>query len=168
MILLLVRHGVAADPSGDGDDADAARPLTEKGRRKLRPIARFLARAGLRPTHLFTSHRRRSIQTAQELAEQLGLGIPLQQLECADMDSVWDDLTAELASLDIDEESVVMVVGHMPSIGHFLGAATTDVEVCLSMKKGAVAAIRFDGLPGESPGALMFYMTARTAELLDT
>jgi broad specificity phosphatase PhoE len=70
MRLILVRHG---RPNEDDADAPHDPPLNDEGRRQARAAARLLAREGV--TRVVASPLLRAQQTAQPLAEQLGLAV---------------------------------------------------------------------------------------------
>ena len=53
--IYLVRHGIAVDPAEKGTLDDDARPLTGKGRRRFRRLARAFARLGEKLDFIFTS-----------------------------------------------------------------------------------------------------------------
>jgi phosphohistidine phosphatase len=67
--LYLLRHGDAED--GDGDDA--ARRLTEKGKRQAEAAGRALAALDLRPDACLTSPRARAAETARLACAPLGI-----------------------------------------------------------------------------------------------
>src|SRR5712691_7627004 len=69
--IYLVRHGIAVDPSEKGTLDDDSRPLTAKGRRRFRRLARAFAQLGEIPDFTFTSPLVRAVQTAEILAGAL-------------------------------------------------------------------------------------------------
>jgi phosphohistidine phosphatase len=73
IILYLVRHAHAVDAP-----ADAARPLSPKGRDQVRALGRFLRSSGaFLPEEIWHSPLVRSQETAALLARQLRLDVPL-------------------------------------------------------------------------------------------
>ena len=76
MLLLLNRHAHAGarDPAQWPDDRD--RPLTEKGRKVQRDVARFLRKHDLTPHLVLTSPWARAVQTAEILVEVARVGAP--------------------------------------------------------------------------------------------
>lgn len=71
MKLYLLRHGIAADLGAAGCSRDADRPLTPKGKRRVRAIAAALKRLGVKPDLILTSPYLRARQTAGIVAEML-------------------------------------------------------------------------------------------------
>ena len=63
MRLYLVQHGDALSKQ-----ADPQRPLSEAGRRQVAAMGRLLASAGIRPTRVVHSGKRRAQETAELLA----------------------------------------------------------------------------------------------------
>jgi 8-oxo-dGTP diphosphatase len=75
--LYLVRHAKAGERRlWTGDDID--RPLSKKGHKQARLVARRLARAGA-PTVLLSSPYVRCVQTLEPLGNQLGAEISIDQ-----------------------------------------------------------------------------------------
>jgi phosphohistidine phosphatase SixA len=70
MKLYLVRHAIAEDRTPDHED-DSMRPLTDKGRDKMRRIASGLKSLGVTPDLIVSSPYVRASQTASILAKEL-------------------------------------------------------------------------------------------------
>ena len=82
MILYLVRHGIAVDPSDPKSPPEPERPLTAKGVQKTRAAALGLHELGVKPDVLITSPYVRAAQTAEIFAE--ALGFPQQKIRTHD------------------------------------------------------------------------------------
>ena len=114
MDCVFVRHGIAvAREEWEGKDVD--RPLTEKGKRRVREVAAGLRRLDVRPTVIYASPARRAVETAQLLHGLLARP-PLMQLR--------DELLPEASPTevirliqDIPPESCVICIGHEPQLG---------------------------------------------------
>jgi len=114
MDCVFVRHGIAvAREEWEGKDVD--RPLTEKGKRRVREVAAGLRRLDVRPTVIYASPARRAVETAQ-LLYRLRASSTLMQLR--------DELLPEapptqVVSLmqNIPPESCVVCIGHEPQLG---------------------------------------------------
>jgi phosphohistidine phosphatase len=124
-MLWLLRHGDAAD-----GEPDAARPLTEKGRRQARAAGAALAVLGVRLDACLTSPRVRALDTATLACASLGVEV---------------HVTEELSGGFFDAERVaagfgehVLLVGHNPDFEQVI-AALTGARVRL--KKGALAGV---------------------------
>jgi probable phosphoglycerate mutase len=82
MELVLIRHGLPMREENEPGGKPADPPLSEEGRRQARLVAEYLAPEGF--DAVYSSPMRRAVETAQPLAELLG------------MDVVIDDELAEL------------------------------------------------------------------------
>ena len=125
-----VRHGIAEDLV----DSDFARELTERGRQRVVNSGQVMKRLNIRPKIIFTSPRLRARQTAEVIADALGMDIRISDAVNFGFDlSDIEDLTRGLESGD-----EVMFVGHNPDMS-LVVHKLTDCNV--AMKKGGLARI---------------------------
>ena len=124
-MIWLLRHGAAEDADGD----DAARPLTEKGRRQAVAAGKALVELGIEIDLCFASPKLRAIETARIACAALGI----------------EPQTSEaLRGGDFDLGEVagggehVLLVGHEPDFSRAVHLAT---GARIELKKGGVAAI---------------------------
>jgi phosphohistidine phosphatase len=137
--LYVVRHGVAA-PHGTPGVAEDDRPLTPKGRKRMREIARGLRRLGVEPERIASSPLPRAWETAEVIADGLGLR---DRLEASDALRADRDARAIRDWLEAQADARLMVVGHNPALSELLGllvAGLTEPAIC-ELKKGGVAAL---------------------------
>ena len=143
MNLLVIRHAIAEDrdvwaQTGESDDA---RPLTKKGRRRMRRVAKGLRRIVPNVDLLATSPLTRAVQTAEVVAKRYG--------ELAVM--VVDDLIPERpysALLEwarrLDDVETAAIVGHEPHLSGFVSWLLTGGNYSLlELKKGAACMLTF-------------------------
>ena len=110
MEIYFVRHGDAEPERAGVSDMDG--PLTARGRQETLAMAQALHRAGVAPKRIATSPARRARQTAQIIAECLGL--PAGALaELPTPAPTIGDLQELLAE---EGAQPLMVVGHIPSL----------------------------------------------------
>jgi phosphohistidine phosphatase len=131
MLLLIIRHADAGerDPARWPDDTQ--RPLSDKGRKVHRRVSRALKRLDLVPELVLTSPWVRAAQTADILAEELGLqGRPVPVTALADspeLSRLADDLGSP------GRETIVAMVGHSPWLEELgailLGGSATGVRI---------------------------------------
>jgi phosphohistidine phosphatase len=161
MEVLLVRHAIAAerDPSRWPDDRD--RPLTEQGEERFRRAAKGLARIAPEVDRVFSSPFVRAWRTAELLREQIGWPEP----------EPWSQLEpdrppsqAGLSLAPLAEVPRVALVGHEPNLSDVAsyllvgdGPRGADIE----MKKGGVACLATDGVPGARRAWLRWLATPR-------
>jgi phosphohistidine phosphatase SixA len=147
--LYLLRHAHAGD-STKWEGPDSERPLSPKGKRQSERLGAFLAERGFAPDAIVASPKLRARQTAQLVADALGIAI-----------SVDDRLAGPLDPDDIGEivERVggtsVVLVGHDPDFSELL-AALSGTEY-LPMKKAAFARIDMS-LPIQPGGGILRWL----------
>src|SRR6184192_1996819 len=93
MKLCFLRHGEADWPNWNKPDDD--RPLTERGRKEMKRVAKFLERLKFSAATILTSPLPRASQTAEIVAECLG--IELKTEPALATDSMSNDCAACLA-----------------------------------------------------------------------
>jgi phosphohistidine phosphatase len=140
--LYLFRHGLAY-PHGTEGFEDDERPLTEKGERRVRQVARFLKRLGLKLDKLVTSPLPRALRTAEIAADVLGKAFLLEEADALRPASSPESIKEWLATRG---ESRIMLVGHNPNLSELLTLLTTGQTnpTVLELRKGGVAALRDD------------------------
>ena len=112
MKLFLVRHAIAEDLS-DQDD-DSLRPLTDKGREKMRRIAQALEELGVMPDLIVSSPYVRASQTASILAKELKYKEELAYSDFLVPMGEPNDMIGEInEKFSVDE---LMLVGHEPNL----------------------------------------------------
>jgi phosphohistidine phosphatase len=158
--LYLVRHGLATWPAGAWPGSDAERPLTPEGERIIRAEGAALARLGLQPDLILHSPLLRARQTAELIAEALGLA---DRAQAHDLLSPGFDHKAlkELLHEHAGREAL-MLVGHAPDMGKVVEKITGGA---VKIKEGAVACVKIDK-PDGTPEGTLFWLA--TAELLTT
>ncbi|MGZ8502362.1 MAG: SixA phosphatase family protein [Candidatus Limnocylindrales bacterium] len=131
--LHLLRHAHAGDPlKWHGPDDD--RPLSSKGRGQAERLGALLAAVGFTTEAIVTSPKVRARQTADIVADRLGLR------------PTTDDSLAYGLSLaavervlsDAGNPGSIVLVGHDPDFSELLGLLT---GASLTMRKGALARI---------------------------
>jgi len=132
MDLFLVRHAIAV-PQAE-DLVDAARPLTDEGRKRFRQVARGLDRLGVRFDRVLHSPWTRAVETADLLARVL-VGESAVEVGLA------REPDAELAARLAQGERVA-AVGHEPWMSELMALLVTGSKAHagrFAFKKGQVA-----------------------------
>jgi phosphohistidine phosphatase len=150
--LYFFRHGEAEDAANGMSDND--RTLTSKGTRRTTNAAQALTRLKVKPARLYSSPRVRARQTADILAESLGLPVEVRD----EVDFNFSVSAVERLIADVDGEQDVLFVGHEPSLSIILSEMT---GANVAMKKGGMA--RVDIAPTTSPlrGRLVWLLAPR-------
>ena len=143
MKLYLVRHAIADDMTGYEDDS--LRPLTAKGREKMKRIVTALKELGVQPDLIVSSPYLRASQTASILAKGLKYKEELLYSDFLVPMGEPSDMIGEInEKFSVDE---LMLVGHEPNISSLasvLLAGNTDLSI--NFKKGGVCCLSVDDL----------------------
>ncbi len=141
MLFYLLRHAEAENDA----PSDAARELTPKGLEQARTVAAFCERKGVRPALILTSPYRRTVQTADAVAEALKIegGPQTEQFLASGMDP--ESALAGLHAFGWAQS--LMVVGHQPDLGEL---ATTLLGLsdagALPVSKATLICLRVERL----------------------
>lgn len=161
MELCLVRHGIAAE-RGPAYPDDALRPLTGKGKERLREAAPGLALL-FTPEVIVTSPYRRARETAEILAEAYGTRA-VQSCGALVSDD-YAELFSELAGLDAER---VLAVGHEPFFSETLSVllAGDPALIAVDFKKGAAALVDCEGMPIPGRATLAWFLPPAALRLV--
>jgi phosphohistidine phosphatase len=119
----LIQHG-----ESKSKEEDPARPLTERGRKSVENVGADLARVGVSFDRVFHSGKLRAQQTAEILADSLGIGDKVEAHSGLDpMDPVKPimDWFSELAERALKS---VAIVGHLPFLDKLASILVTGSE----------------------------------------
>lgn len=162
MILHVLRHAEAEEVSPSGRDAD--RRLTDDGRRRMKSVAKAIAKLDAGYDAILVSPLVRSRQTAEPVAEACGFRKALTETRALLPNADPVELLHEVAR---GKAGSVLVVGHQPHLGRLLGVLLTgraDLEV--PMKKAALAAFEAGADPSLGRAELKFYLPPKLLEAL--
>jgi phosphohistidine phosphatase len=135
--LFLVRHADAGDPMA-WPGPDDLRPLSDKGRRQATRLGRHLASIGAQVDAVISSPRIRALQTAEIVAEALGLRVTVDRRLAEPLDPE----IVEAIVADAGAPARPMLVGHDPDITDLVVALTGGTN--LTMRKGALARLQVE------------------------
>jgi phosphohistidine phosphatase len=137
MQLFLVQHGEAMTK-----DQDPSRPLTGEGRASVRRTAELASRLAIHVAEIRHSDKLRAVQTAKELERTLVA--PAKQASGLGPN---DDVSALRREVSWSNENL-MIVGHMPFLGHLAASLLCQDEsmpVILFQMAGIVRLDRLEG-----------------------
>lgn len=145
--LYILRHGIAVPPETP-DFADDDRPLTPRGKRRMRRIGGGLDRLDLNLDRIATSPLPRARKSAELVADALGLG---DLIDDADELRAGGGAAAVRDWLGRRSEARLMIVGHNPMLSELVGLLVLgDAHAPWGeLKKGGVAALARVGESGE-------------------
>jgi len=158
MQLLIVRHAIAEDQlawaaTGEGDER---RPLTDKGRSKMKRNAAGIVRAMPELDVIASSPFTRAQQTAAIL-QRAYRDVEVVEVGALASGGSRDVLLEWLGTRQADER--IALVGHEPDLGFlvawFLGA---DAVPAIAIRKGGACLIGFEGHPSAARGELEWFL----------
>jgi phosphohistidine phosphatase len=158
MDVLIVRHGIALsrDDASSQGMLDRDRPLTAKGRSRMKRIARDLTKRAPGVVALTTSPFRRALETAEILRKEYG------EVELTETGALAPDANPANLALFLAEsaaDSPVAIVGHEPQLGNFIGwCLTGEARKILDLRKGGACLLRFEDAPGPGKGCLIWLL----------
>lgn len=147
----------------DGITRDFDRSLTPDGMENVARVARLLVAMQVKPETILSSPLVRANQTAEIVAEVLGVG---GKLEVDDTFTCGMDPSRAVAALNRRRAGDVMVVGHAPDMGEFaayLISAAGDVSIFL--RTSGVCCIQFEGKISKGTGVLSWLIPPSLAEI---
>lgn len=151
MQLYLLRHAIAFEHGHPDYPDDDQRPLTPKGRRRMKRIARGLAALGLDADRILTSPLPRAAQTADILRK--AIGVDVEERDELKPEGRWELLLEWLAHQDPRPVGVVLV-GHEPQLSQMACRLTTGRSGSwLDLKKGGL--VHLDLELGDRPRATL-------------
>ena len=152
MKLCFLRHGEADWPNWNKPDDD--RPLTERGRKEMKRVAKFLERLKFSAATILTSPLPRASQTAEIVAERLGIELKTEPALAHGFNL--ERLRRIITKLECD---CVMVVGHEPEFSEVVKELTGG-EVKLS--KASIALLEVNR--GCTSGKLLWLFPPKIAK----
>ena len=150
--LYLLRHADAGDPDR-WQGPDAARPLSDKGRRQAERLGRFLAASEFAADAFITSPKVRAHETAELVASALGIAISLDERLAVGFG--FRDIEAILAAAGSPRRAVL--VGHDPDFSEILSSLAGAPG--LGMRKGAMARLDIEDLLAPGAGTLRWLVS---------
>jgi phosphohistidine phosphatase len=158
MNLYIIRHAIAVDQGTSDYESDSQRPLTDKGRKKMRQIARALRNLGVEFDLILSSPYVRARETAEILADVFKM-----KKKILFSDNLIPLGNPELLITEVNEKYSVdslAVVGHEPHLSTLLGLLTAEnAKIDITLKKGGVCYLSADDLHHEHQATLEWLLT---------
>ncbi len=163
MNLYFMRHGIALPADDPSIAVDADRPLSPKGIKRTRKIAKGMRRLGLSFDALLTSPLARARQTADLVAAALDAEALVEEISGLSPESTVEHLLFGLTRYQ--DRGDLLLVGHEPllsiTIAHLLGGKSARNALNIEFKKGGLCRIEIDALPPPGPGKLHWLLTPK-------
>lgn len=166
MEIYIIRHGDAIDRDDPQVTSDAMRWLTDKGRDEVAIGARLLAMLGVVPDLVLTSPMVRARQTAEIIADLIGLASRPEVSEHlvygGSLAGVLEDV------LQRGSPKRVVLAGHMPSVGSLVGYLAWGMpELDVPFRTGEVCRVDLpDDAPAPGYGDLRWLIPPKIARKL--
>lgn len=161
MDLYLLRHGIAVERGTDGYEDDATRPLTPKGERRVRRIAKGMKRLDLTFDLILSSRLIRARQTAEIVAKTFGAVQQLKFTTHLAPDGDPEELIHELMRLDHRPKSVLLV-GHEPYLSSLISTLLSGkASLKVTLKKGGLCLLTVGALRHGPCATLEWLLTPR-------
>jgi len=146
MRLSLLRHGIAADRASPEYENDSERPLTPKGERRMRRIAKGIQASGQSYDLILSSPYLRAKQTAEIVAQVLSTPEGVLLVETLTPEGNPRQLIEALRT-DHREREDVLLVGHEPYLSRLISTLLTgSPNLSVVMKRGGVCALDVETL----------------------
>ena len=152
MELYFLRHGEADWPNWNKSDDE--RPLTKRGKKEMREVAKFLDHLKARPDLIVTSPLPRAAQTAEVAVDYLKAKLRKDELLAPGF-----GMTNLRTVLKRHRAKVLMLVGHEPDFTNIISALT---GATLKLSKAGVALLDID--PEAEEGKLLWLFPPKFAK----
>jgi phosphohistidine phosphatase len=158
MKLYIIRHAIAVDEGTPEYEQDSDRPLTDKGRKKMRQIAKGLRALGVGFDLILSSPYIRASETADILADVFKM-----KKKIAYSENLIPMGEPDLLIAEINENHTVdslALVGHEPNLSAFVGLlAAEGAKLDITIKKGGVCLLSADDLRQDRRATLEWLLT---------
>jgi len=166
MKIYLIRHSNAVEPGTPGYEEDSSRPLTEKGREKMKKIAASLKKLDVKPDLIVSSPYVRAQQTAEILAKVLKYKPELTFSDALVPLGHPDNIIGEInEKYNVAE---LVLVGHEPCLSILIGTLTGgNSELAITIKNGGVCCLLADDLHTDRKATLEWFLTPKILTRLE-
>ena len=164
MKLYLLRHGIAAERGTGRYASDAERPLTPKGRRKLRRAVAAIRTMELSFDVILSSPLVRARQTAELVAKVLHCR---HRLELTDLLAPGASAAGLVRRLKQLKPQSVLLVGHEPDLSLLAARLLTGGNgLAITFKKGGLCRLSTERLQAGRCASLDWLLTPSQLELM--
>ncbi len=166
MNIFLLRHGIAVEPGTPGFVEDAQRPLTPKGKGKLKKIARAMERLELKFDLVLSSPYIRARQTAEIFARGLNIKRALEFSDALIPSGNLKKLIDVLNHLESKPQDLLLV-GHEPTLSELISLLVSGAPgSSVLMKKGGLCKLCVSDLRHGRCATLEWLLTPKQMVLM--
>lgn len=146
MELFILRHGVAVPRGSSEYPDDGQRPLTPRGTKGMRKIAKGLRAMGLSFDHVFSSPLVRTRQTAEIVVEKLQPDRSIEYIAHLQPDGDREVFVGQTLT-QCGEGDTVLIVGHEPYLSGLISLLVCgDDSLNMNFKKGGLCKLSIPSL----------------------
>jgi phosphohistidine phosphatase len=160
MNVYILRHGIAVEHGAAGYKDDDERPLTSKGERKIKAIAKAMKDLGISFDIILSSPLVRARQTAEIIAQALKAKERLELIEAL----APQESAKPLIEFLIEQGAVkdVLLVGHEPFLSRLISLLISGSSgASVLLKKGGFCKLSSDGLKHGRCATLEWLLTPK-------
>lgn len=159
--MYVLRHGIAASRGAANYPLDSDRPLTSKGIKRMRQIAKGLHNLDVKFDTILSSPFRRALETAFIVSRQYGAGESVQSTP-----SLKPEVLPEQVVRTLQEKYAscknLMLVGHEPQLSSLVSYLTTgSASARPILKKGGVCKLQVEKLEAGKCATLVWLLTPK-------
>ena len=166
MNLYILRHGLAGKQGMGGFKSDSERPLTAKGRQRLRRIAEAMEAMDLSFNVILTSPFARALQTAQIVAEAFDLQNRLTETVYLTPGGSPKALIEQINAIKPRTKNVLLA-GHEPYLSKLIALLVAgNTAAAVELKKGGLAKLEIDELRYGQCATMAWLLTPRQMLLM--
>jgi phosphohistidine phosphatase len=158
MDLYIIRHAIAVDEGTPEYEEDSQRPLTDKGKKKMRQIAKGLRSLGADFDLVISSPYERAKETAEILANVFKI-----KTDVAFSENLIPMGDPDLLIAEMNEKysaNSIALVGHEPHLTALISLLVSDnASVDMTLKKGGVCRLSADNLHHTRKATLEWLIT---------
>ena len=161
MDIVVVRHGVALDRDEAAESAisDADRPLTAKGRRRMKAAAKGLAKLAEGADLVLSSPLVRAVQTAKIVRRAFDDDVGYAETDALLPDAEPGELVRVLS--EGPSLPAAVIVGHEPHLGRWVGwCLAGQAATLVELGKGGACLVRFDEGPVAGKGQIVWLLSS--------
>lgn len=164
MELYFLRHAIAAERAEAKVKNDSERPLTAEGVQKMKEIASGMRKLGVTVDEILSSPYERARHTAELAAAGIGHAKKIRFTDALTPIADFKDFSKTLKTYD--EKARLLLVGHQPTLGHFLSELIAGHDVFVDFKKGGLCLVETFEMESKLKGELKWLLTPRQLRAL--
>ena len=158
MNLYIIRHAISVDEGSPEYEEDSQRPLTDKGKKKMRQVAKGLRALGADFDLILSSPYVRAKETAEILANVFKI-----KTDVAFSENLIPMGDPDLLIAEMNEKytaNSIALVGHEPHLTALISLLVSDnANVDITLKKGGVCRLSADDLHHARKATLEWLLT---------